>query len=133
MLLVRFYTVLPLSQAIRDGTHIRIGVAIWPIICYYVCDKQTNMHTIDPSRHLVKTSLILVVVGFIFFFFGLLMDAPVALSFTASILFPGEPTSALGVDPSTTQGIFLLASILIVFGAGMDVWRRLHLPKSSFI
>ena len=85
------------------------------------------MHTIDPSRHLVKTSIILVVVGFIFFFFGLLIDFPSALSFTASILFPGAPTSALGVDPATTQGLFLMASILIVFGAGMDVWRRLHL------
>ncbi len=85
------------------------------------------MNQIHSAHGFVRTSIILVVVGVLFFLSGLLLDVPIALSFTASILFLGESTSAVGVDPATTQGLFLLASILIVFGAGMDVWRRLHL------
>lgn len=87
------------------------------------------MYRIDAchSRHPVKMSVILFVVGVLFLLFGFLIETPAALYFSASLFFTGSPISALGADPATVQGLFLLASVLIVFGAGVDVWRRLHL------
>ncbi len=86
-----------------------------------------TMYQVDPTRRLVTATIGLVLAGILLYLMGLIMSVP-ALSIHASLLFGTmDPTSVVGVDPATAQGLFFLASILIVAGASLDVWRRLHI------
>lgn len=90
------------------------------------------------SAHPLHTAAIgICFAGVVFFLYGLIVSVPEffhgALYLHAALLSPftehGPSTAIIGIDPMSGRGLFLLATLLIVVGASIDVWRRLHQEK----
>lgn len=79
--------------------------------------------------------------GVVFFLYGLIVSVPElfhgALYLHAALLLPfteQSPSAAIiGIDPMSGKGLFLMATLLIVVGASLDVWRRLHKDSNNGI
>ncbi len=98
------------------------------------------MHTTDSERRLYHASIALVLAGIVFFFYGLVISVPElfegVINIRASLLssflqdsaliFQHQTVPTVGLDPASARGAFLLAIFLVIFGATLDVWRRLH-------
>lgn len=87
-----------------------------------------------PAHPLHTAAIGISFAGIVFFFYGLVVSVPelfhVALYLRAALLSPfteqSPATAIIGIDPMSGKGLFLLATLLIVVGASIDVWRRLH-------
>jgi len=92
------------------------------------------------SAHPLHTAAIgICFAGVVFFLYGLIVSVPeffhgalylhaaLLSSFTKESPFP----AIIGIDPMSGKGLFLLATLLIVVGASLDVWRRLHQEPRS--
>jgi len=86
---------------------------------------------IHSPHHLHKAAVSMCLAGILFFLYGVIVSVPEffngALFLRASLLPHNDPSPALiGIDPMSGRGVFFLAIVLIVIGATIDVWRRLH-------
>lgn len=87
------------------------------------------MYDVDPMRRLMTASVILVVCGILLLFYAMFASDPAlqgsVLSLQASLLKSATPMPP-GAIPPAPDAVFLLSCALIVLGAALDVWRRLH-------
>lgn len=109
-----------------------------------IMDGNTNTPMVHKnSAHPLHTAAIgISFAGVVFFLYGLIVSVPElfhgAMYLHAALLSPftmeKSPSSAIiGIDPMSGKGLFLLATLLIVVGASIDVWRRLHKDSSNGI
>lgn len=86
------------------------------------------MYYVDPTRRLVTATVGLIIAGILFFLYGMFVTVPEIFSFilSASLIGGGTTSSVIGIDPAGARGAFLLGSLLMILGAAIDVWRRLH-------
>jgi hypothetical protein len=93
---------------------------------------------IDPMRRLVTASVGLVLAGLILFLYGMFLSNPAlytsVLSVRASLL--GQEITDIMIQqtlPHVPEQLFILAALLIIAGASLDVWRRLHVQFGSHL
>jgi hypothetical protein len=90
---------------------------------------------VDPVRRLVTAIIAIVIIGIMLFLYGMFLESPALisafLSLQASLLEESVTTRVLEQSmPGVPDQLFMLASVLIIAGAALDVWRRLHLEHS---
>jgi hypothetical protein len=94
--------------------------------------KHTAMYDADTMRRLTTASAALVFCGILLFFYAMFASDPAlqgaALSLRASLL-GGEIVTPPGRIPPAPDAVFLTGCVLIIAGAVLDVWRRLHVSS----
>jgi len=93
-----------------------------------------TMQQKNSMHHLHTAAIGICFAGVVFFLYGLIVSVPEffhgALFLHAALLSPfteqSPSTAIIGIDPMSGKGLFLLATLLIVVGTSIDVWRRLQ-------
>jgi hypothetical protein len=82
----------------------------------------------DPYSFLIRLVIATIVCGIIIFVYGMIISNPALYSSVLAIranLLGGDIVISNAL-PSVPQGLFIFASTLVVIGASVDVWLRLH-------
>ena len=93
---------------------------------------------VAPMRRLVTASVGLVLAGLMLFLYGMFISNPAlytsVLSLRASLL--GQEVTDIMIQqtlPHVPEQLFILAALLVMAGASLDVWRRLHVQFGSHL
>jgi hypothetical protein len=83
----------------------------------------------DHYSFLIRFVIATTICGIIIFLYGMIISNPALYSSVLAVkasLLGGEGIVIGNALPSAPQGLFLFACVLIITGASVDVWMRLH-------